>query len=162
MPRLDGQLARLRVGALYAIALVSCIAGRAALAAVTWPSDFDEEVIASDLDNPTAMAFAPDGRIFVTEKAGSVRVIDADGVLLAAPFTSVAVSTEDDLGLLGITLDPDFVNNHYVYLAYTTTIVPSNPLTIYSKIHRVTRWTASGRLPGENHSCSRSNRWSLR
>jgi glucose/arabinose dehydrogenase len=146
MARLDERLGRRLIRALGALASVLSFACGAAVAAATWPSDFDEEVIAGDLDNPTAMAFAPDGRIFVTEKAGTVRVIDANGALLAAPFTTVSVSTEDDLGLIGITLDPDFANNHYVYLAYTTTIVPPNPLTIYSKIHRVTRWTASGNV----------------
>jgi glucose/arabinose dehydrogenase len=131
-------------------AVLLASSGGHTVAAVTWPSDFDEEVIAGGLENPTAVAYAPDGRIFVTEKAGRVRVIDASGQLLPASFTSVSVSTEDDLGLIGIALDPDFVNNHYVYLAYTTTIVPPNPATIYSKIHRITRWTADGNvaIPG--------------
>src|SRR5262245_28075243 len=131
-----------------ALALAASL--REARAVVTWPSDFDEEVIAAGLENPTALAYAPDGRIFITEKAGRVRVVDASGQLLPGSFTTVSVTTDDDLGLIGITLDPDFVNNHYVYLAYTTTIVPPNPATIYSRIHRVTRWTADGNvaIPG--------------
>jgi glucose/arabinose dehydrogenase/PKD repeat protein len=132
------------VRALGGIIVFAFAASEIATAAVTWPADFDEEVIAAELDAPTAIAYAPDGRIFITEKAGRVRVISATGQLLPGAFTTVDTSTEDDLGLVGITLDPDFLNNHYVYLAYTTNIVPPSPLTSYSKIHRITRWTADG------------------
>ncbi|MBC8138773.1 MAG: PQQ-dependent sugar dehydrogenase, partial [Fibrella sp.] len=79
------------------------------------PAGFTREVAISGLTLPVAMAFAPDGRLFVTEKSGTVRVIK-DGSLLPAPFVTIAVNTVNDHGLAGITLDPDFAANGYVYV----------------------------------------------
>jgi glucose/arabinose dehydrogenase len=81
------------------------------------------------------MAFAPDGRIFVTLQGGQVRVIK-EGVLLAQPFLTVPVNATGERGLLGIAFDPSFSSNRYVYVYYTAT-VPA--------IHnRISRFTASG------------------
>ncbi|MBC8135489.1 MAG: PQQ-dependent sugar dehydrogenase, partial [Fibrella sp.] len=99
------------------------------------PAGFTREVAVNGLTLPVAMAFAPDGRLFVTEKSGTVRVIK-DGSLLPAPFVTIAVSTVNDHGLAGITLDPDFAANGYVYVYYTA-LTP----TVHS---RVSRFTASG------------------
>ena len=120
------------------------------LAAATWPPDFDVETVVGGLDRPTAFAYAPDGRLFIAEKTGRVRVVGADGVLRPTPFAIVSVNTANDRGLIGITLDPNFLVNHFVYLAYTTDIVPPNPINNYSRIHRITRMTANGdvALPG--------------
>ena len=74
------------------------------------------ETIAENLSIPWSIDFASDGRIFFTERTGSVRVI-VDGVLLA-PILSLDVSGGEG-GMLGIVLDPDFENNNYVYLYYT-------------------------------------------
>ncbi|HYD01082.1 MAG TPA: PQQ-dependent sugar dehydrogenase [Phycisphaerales bacterium] len=78
------------------------------------------ETVASKLEVPWAMAFAPDGRCFVTEKKGRVRIIDADGKLIEKPaFTVASVdATGGERGLMGICLHPDFATNHFVYLAY--------------------------------------------
>lgn len=68
----------------------------------------------------SAMAFAPDGRLFYTERnSGNVRVVAADGTLLEEPFANVAVAQGFEWGLLGLTLDPDFETNGYVYIYYT-------------------------------------------
>jgi glucose/arabinose dehydrogenase len=97
--------------------------------------NFADALVAGSLTQPVAIDFSPDGRIFVTEKAGSVRVIK-DGQLLATPFVTVDVSSSGERGLLGITLDPDFQQNHFVYVYYTAT-TPS--------VHnRVSRFTAAG------------------
>lgn len=74
------------------------------------------ETIAENLSIPWSIDFAPDGRIFFTERTGTLRVID-DGVLLA-PILTLDVSGGEG-GMLGMTLDPDFENNHYIYLYYT-------------------------------------------
>ncbi len=134
----------------WSVALLACSLALPAAAAVSWPPGFDDETVAEELDRPTAFAFAPDGRIFVAEKGGRVRVIAADGRLLTTPFVTVSVNTQTDRGLVGLAIDPDFVTNRFVYLAYTTNIVPPSPKNSYSRIHRITRWTANGdvALPG--------------
>ncbi len=118
--------------------------------ATTWPSGFDEEIVAEGLDKPTAFAFAPDGRIFVAEQAGRVRIIGADGRLLPTPFATVTVDANGDRGLKGIELDRDFPSVPYVYLSYTSDTAPASPIYPFSRVHRVTRLTASGdqAMPG--------------
>lgn len=78
---------------------------------------FEEEFI-TGLTGPTDLKIAPDGRIFVTEKGGAVRIIE-NGQLLDAPFYTVQTQTAAERGLNGIALDPDFDSNGYVYLYYT-------------------------------------------
>ncbi len=78
------------------------------------------EVVAAGLQAPWALAFAPDGRIFVTERPGRVRVI-AGGTLLPEPWTTVPAAERagSESGLMGIALDPDFRANGFVYIYYT-------------------------------------------
>jgi glucose/arabinose dehydrogenase len=103
--------------------------------AATVPAGFTDSIVASGLTNPTAMALAPDGRIFVCEQGGSLRVIK-NGALLSTPFLTVTVNSSGERGLLGIAFDPNFVSNQLVYVYYTAT-TPA--------IHnRISRFTASG------------------
>ena len=103
--------------------------------AATVPTGFTDAVVASGLTNPTAMAMAPDGRIFVCQQGGALRVIK-NGVLLSTPFLTVTVDSAGERGLLGIAFDPNFVSNQLVYIYYTAT-TPA--------IHnRISRFTASG------------------
>lgn len=67
----------------------------------------------------TALAVAPDGRLFVTEIGGAIRVV-RDGILQSQPFASVAALTGGERGLLGIALAPGFGATGYVYVYYTT------------------------------------------
>jgi glucose/arabinose dehydrogenase len=70
-----------------------------------------------NLQTPWQIVFAPDGRIFFTERAGRVRVWK-NGILSTwLDLTNIVEQGES--GLLGIGLDPDFANNGYVYIAYT-------------------------------------------
>jgi glucose/arabinose dehydrogenase len=117
-----------------------------ARASTTWYGGFDEETIVAGLDMPTAFACSPDGRIFFAEKEGRIRVVDASGNLLPTPFATVSVNTQGDRGIIGLSLDPDFPNTPFVYLAYTTDIVPASPLNSFSRIHRITRMTANGNV----------------
>ncbi|MER3407604.1 MAG: hypothetical protein C4292_02070, partial [Nitrososphaera sp.] len=82
------------------------------------PGTFVDSVVAGGLKLPTAMVFAPDGRLFVAEKGGDVRIIK-EGVLLDKPFLSVDTDVCCERGLLGIALDPDFAANGFVYVYYT-------------------------------------------
>ncbi len=99
------------------------------------PSGFTETQVASGLANPTAMQFAPDGRLFVCEQAGRLRVIKG-GTLLSTPFITLTVNSAGERGLLGVAFDPGFATNRFVYLYYTAT----SP-----QIHnRISRFTANG------------------
>ena len=114
--------------------------------AANLPDGFEERLLLGGLDEPTAMTFAPDGRIFVTEKAGDVRVVK-NGKLLNGPALSLRVDTYFERGLDGIVLDPDFEDNGHVYLYYTTrqprnrlsrfTISDDDPNTIDPKSERI-------------------------
>ncbi len=103
--------------------------------AATLPSGFSETLVANGLSSPTAMAFAPDGRLFVCQQGGQLRVIK-NGVLLATPFLSLAVDSQGERGLLGVTFDPDFSANGYVYVYYTINASPRH--------NRVSRFMAAG------------------
>jgi len=113
---------------------LSVLSAPAARAVVLLP-DFTLTPVVSGLSNPTTMAFAPDGRLFVCEQGGTLRVIK-DGTLLAQPFLSVSVDARGERGLLGVTFDPDFATNQYVYVYYTTSTTPIH--------NRVSRFTAAG------------------
>lgn len=89
--------------------------------AATLPAGFQETVHTTGFDTPTAQAFAPDGRLFVLEKAGKVRVVTAAGALNSTPFLSLAVDTAQDRGLVALAFDPNFQSNGYLYLWYTKT-----------------------------------------
>jgi aldose sugar dehydrogenase len=81
------------------------------------------QLVASGLRAPWAVDLAPDGRLFVTERPGRVRIVQPGpgGGLLPDPWATISVSTSTDgeRGLLGLALDPAFASNGYVYLYYT-------------------------------------------
>lgn len=84
---------------------------------------FTKSSVAGGLTKPTAMAMAPDGRIFVAEQDGKLRVI-SKGRLLSKPFARFRVNSEGERGLLGVALDPNFSRNGYVYVYHTTSWKP--------------------------------------
>jgi len=81
------------------------------------------QLIASGLEVPWAVALAPDGRLFVTERPGRVRIVNfaTRGGLQAEPWARVPARANSDAerGLLGIVLDPDFTRTGFVYLYYS-------------------------------------------
>ena len=96
---------------------------------------FTQSKVAGGLNKPTAMAVAPDGRIFVAQQGGGLRVVK-NGNLLSRPFASLQVDSRGERGLLGVALDPDFASNGFVYVYHTA----RSP-----RIHnRVSRFTANG------------------
>lgn len=103
--------------------------------AATLPTGFSETMIANGLSSPTAMDFAPDGRLFICLQGGQVRVIK-NGSLLATPFLSLTVNSSGERGLLGIAFDPNFAANNFVYVYYTATTPAVH--------NRVSRFTANG------------------
>jgi glucose/arabinose dehydrogenase len=73
------------------------------------------------LNFPVSLRFAADGRIFYTEKdTGNIRIIQPNGTLVPTPFATISpIFADGEAGLLGITLDPAFSSNGYVYVYYT-------------------------------------------
>ncbi len=102
--------------------------------AVTLPSGFSQVLVAAGLTMPTTMTGTPDGRFFVAQQNGLLRVVKND-TLLAQPFITLSVNIDGERGLLGVAVDPDFSVNQYIYLCYT---VPSGLYNV------VSRFTASG------------------
>ena len=81
------------------------------------------------------MEIAPDGRIFVCQQGGSLRVIK-NGALLSTPFLTVSVDANGERGLLGVAFDPNFASNNFIYVYYTVSTSPRH--------NRVSRFTANG------------------
>src|SRR5215216_6288074 len=114
--------------------LISFLLLAPAVNAATLPPGFTETSV-SGLVNPTAMEIAPDGRIFVCQQGGSLRVIK-NGALLPTPFVTLSVDPAGERGLLGIAFDPNFASNNFIYLYYTVSTTPRH--------NRISRFTANG------------------
>jgi glucose/arabinose dehydrogenase len=114
--------------------IIGLFVGRA-IDAASVPSGFTEKLIANGLASPTAMQFAPDGRLFVAEQGGRLRVIK-NGTLLPTPFLTVTVNASGERGLLGVAFDPDFAANQFVYIYYTATTPALH--------NRISRFVANG------------------
>jgi glucose/arabinose dehydrogenase len=87
----------------------------------TLPAGFQESVVFSGLDHPTAVRFATDGRVFVTEKSGRIKVFDSLSDTTPTLFADLNVNVYNfwDRGLLGLALHPNFPSTPYVYVLYT-------------------------------------------
>lgn len=104
--------------ALLAGLLPIFVTGKPAHGAGTLPDGFEQSRFVGGLTSPTAMAFAPDGSLFVAEQRGTLRVVDANGQLQETPFLDArgSIGSSGERGLLGVALDPDFASNNYVYV----------------------------------------------
>lgn len=124
--------------------------------AQSWPPDFERLHVAptESWNRPVALAFAPDGRIFVAEKRGTVQVLLPDPgaadprtgyVKAGSPFLDIRADVLDhwDRGLLGLALDPDFDDNGWVYVAYIVETDPGNPDQYQWSYTRVERFQVS-------------------
>jgi len=75
------------------------------------------ETVADGLEHPWSIAFLPDGRLLVTERAGRLRLINAEGDLVAEPVAAVPESlVRNQGGLMEVALDPDHETNGWIYL----------------------------------------------
>lgn len=99
------------------------------------------EVLARGLETPWAIAFAPDGRIFISERSGRVRVIK-DGKLQKEPWIEIDVYESGEAGLLGLALDPAFEHNRFIYVAYT---YRDNDRRIKNRLVRLREEPATGK-----------------
>ena len=81
------------------------------------PNFYKSVIIGTGLNQPITMEFAPDGRLFILERTGNVRIYK-NGSLLSTPFVVLPAATNGDRGLIGLAFDPDFNQNHYLYFYY--------------------------------------------
>jgi putative heme-binding domain-containing protein len=102
---------------------------------ISVPQGFSSHTVASGIAGATGLAVAPDGRVFICEQTGTLRVL-RDGAILPRPFVTVEVDSSWERGLIGVALDPNFGANGYVYVCYVT----PRPYVH----HRVSRSTAGG------------------
>src|SRR5262245_9830253 len=99
------------------------------------PPGFVDSLVADGFTSATAMTIAPDGRIFVCEQGGTLKVIK-DGKLLPEPFLKLDVTAEWERGLIGVALHPKFPETPHVFVCY----VSAKPFVH----HVVSRFTAAG------------------
>src|SRR5512133_1604557 len=104
----------------------------------TLPANFQESTVFSGLTNPTVVRFAADGRVFVAEKSGLIKVFDNLSDTTPTVFADLNVNTYNfwDRGLLGMALDPSFPTRPYIYVLYTYDKDPASAL--------VPRWGTAG------------------
>jgi glucose/arabinose dehydrogenase len=119
-PRLFGVWTAL-LAAILAAAVLVLLAPVSANAVSTLPSGFQESVGFSGLTNPTNVEFSKDGRVFVAEKSGLIKVFDNLSDTTPTTFADLRTNVHNfwDRGLLGLALDPNFPTNPYVYVLYT-------------------------------------------
>ena len=119
---------------LVALIALGATGGISTAAAVSVPLGFQDTLVAGSLSQPATLAFSPDGRLFIGEKAsGKIRIVE-NGTLLPTPFLDLtqlvppgtALDNYFERGLLGIAFDPAFATNGFVYLYHTLCTQPSS------------------------------------
>ncbi|HEY8597693.1 MAG TPA: PQQ-dependent sugar dehydrogenase [Thermomicrobiales bacterium] len=106
-----------------------------------------QDSLVTNVAAPTALAFTPDGRMLITTQPGQLRVY-MGGALLPIPALDLAdggmLCKENERGLLGVAVDPNFATNHFIYLYYTRITSPGAACTAnVMAYNRVSRWTLS-------------------
>lgn len=105
---------------------------------VSLAAGFKAEPVASGLTKVAKLALAPDGRILYTEvDTGNIRVIDANGTLLAVPYATMPVTNGGHQGLLGLVLSPTFTQDGFVYVQ-ATFVGPDQTMPIQTVVVRLT------------------------
>lgn len=109
---------RVRRAAPAILPLLCVVLGAAApsLAAVL-PAGFSMTTVVAFLSDPTTFDFAPNGDIFIGEKSGAVQILRAGVVKVAG---TIPVSTLDEEGITGLSVDPDYATNQNIWVYYTT------------------------------------------
>ena len=109
------------LAAILGAAVLVLLAPVSANAVSTLPSGFQEEAVISGLTNPSNVEFSQDGRVFVAEKSGLIKVFDDLSDTTPTTFADLSTNVYNfwDRGLLGLALDPNFPTNPHVYVLYT-------------------------------------------
>jgi len=102
---------------LVVVWLALSIIGQARAASV--PEGFSDKQIANSLNSPTSVTVLPDGRVLVTQQNGIIRIIKGDAMLPDNFYAVQNVDSYAERGCLGITSDPNFAANHFLYIYCT-------------------------------------------
>ena len=102
----------------------------------TLPAGFQESTVFGGLTCPTNFRFSPDGRVFVAEKSGIIKVFDSLNDTTPTVFADLRGEVDDywDRGLLGLALDPNFPTSPYVYVLYTYDAGPGQQAPIWNDV----------------------------
>lgn len=76
------------------------------------------ETLTQDLDHPWGMAFLPDDRLLISERSGTLRILEKDSILSPPIEGTPEVFVKGQAGLFDVVLDPDFEQNNFIYLSY--------------------------------------------
>ena len=106
---------------LLGVILVATLTPLKVNAAAALPSGFQETVVPSGLTHPTTVQFSKDGRVFVAEKSGLIKVFENLSDTTPTTFADLRTKVHNfwDRGMLGMVLDPNYPTNPYVYVLYT-------------------------------------------
>jgi aldose sugar dehydrogenase len=93
-------------------------------------SDKGIAVVAEKLQTPWSIVLSKDGRVFFTERIGTIRMLNVNGTLAHDPVGYIRVDQVGEGGLLGIELHPNFTSSHKIYIYHTY----SNSSGIYNRV----------------------------
>jgi glucose/arabinose dehydrogenase len=125
--RLPGRILRAAAALIVSLAILAGVLASfntttaSTAEAGTLPAGFQESVVFSGMISPTNVRFASDGRVFVAERSGVIKVYDSLTDKTPTVFTDLRTQVMSfwDRGLIGMALDPAFPARPYVYVAYT-------------------------------------------
>ena len=113
--------------------------GQTRIAGVKTTTPYDFKVVTENLKSPWGIAVLPDGKLLITEKEGTMRIVSPDGSISENIVGVPKVDWEGQGGLLGITLDPQFESNRMVYWTFTEPVANGNHTAV-----------AKGKLSADN------------
>jgi glucose/arabinose dehydrogenase len=141
-------VARLAAGLVVFVGALAALSPHPARAQTYSDAGFASELVATlPRFTPVGLTWAPDGRMFIWQRNGIVRIFK-NGALLPTPFVNISnqVNTFQDRGMLGLALHPNFAENGFVYLLFTREEA-GNPNSDAPKVSRLIRVTADPANP---------------
>jgi glucose/arabinose dehydrogenase len=128
------------------VTLLVSVAFTPPVSAGTPVAGFTETLVKDSLDQPTALAFLPDGRLLITEKTGALKLNDGAST---TTLITLGVCTDSEMGLLGVAVDPNFTTNGFIYLFRTDDFAGCGSATgRFSQVVRVTMGPGDTVSPG--------------
>ena len=125
----------------FRILIIAMVFGLQQKAQAGLPAQFDFNTVATGFTQPMSFAYAPDGRIFVAERAGMVKIVHRDGTISTFLDMRNQINSAWGRGILSIALDPQFELNKRFYMFYHEELTPSDPDQGGSARWRIARLT---------------------
>ncbi len=105
--------------------------------ASSYAQDLELELFASNLESPVNIKHAGDDKLYVVERDGFIKIINADGTIESTLFLdidSIVINTGSERGLLGLAFHPDYASNGYFFVNY----INNSGNTVISRFYRNT------------------------